>query len=91
MTLLGLRAGAAVSVLCLLPSLTLMDMTKEQSGDDDVVVTNSYGSDEVGITNPRLPARTSDHGEKPVKDIVFAGERFEVMSLRRWREKILRA
>ena len=33
--------------------------------------------------------RTSDNGKKPVKQIVFAGERFDVMSVRRWREKVL--
>jgi len=32
----------------------------------------------------------SDHGRKPVKQIVFEGERFDVMSVRRWREGILR-
>ena len=30
----------------------------------------------------------SDNGKKPVKQIVFAGERFDVMSVRRWREKV---
>ena len=33
--------------------------------------------------------RESDNGRKPVKHIVFAGERFDVMSVRRWREKVL--
>lgn len=33
--------------------------------------------------------RVSDNGKKPVKQIVFEGERFDVMSVRRWREKIL--
>jgi hypothetical protein len=28
-------------------------------------------------------------GGKTVKQIVFAGERFDVMSVRRWREKVL--
>lgn len=28
-------------------------------------------------------------GGKPVKQIVFVGERFDVMSVRRWREKML--
>lgn len=31
----------------------------------------------------------SDNGKKSVKHIIFQGERFDVMSLRRWREKIL--
>ena len=33
--------------------------------------------------------RVSDNGKKPVKQIVFEGERFDVMSVRRWREKIM--
>jgi hypothetical protein len=33
--------------------------------------------------------RERDNGRKPVKQIVFAGERFDVMSVRRWRERAL--
>lgn len=33
--------------------------------------------------------RESDNGKKPVKQIIFQGERFDVMSVRRWRDKIL--
>jgi hypothetical protein len=33
--------------------------------------------------------RESDNGKRPVKQIVFAGERFDVMSVRRWRDRIL--
>jgi small GTP-binding protein len=33
--------------------------------------------------------RESDNGKKPVKQIVFAGERLDVMSVRRWRDKAL--
>jgi len=33
--------------------------------------------------------RASRKGEKPVKQIVFEGERFDVMSVRRWRDKLL--
>ncbi len=33
--------------------------------------------------------RESNQGKKPVKQIVFDGERFDVMSVRRWREKVL--
>jgi hypothetical protein len=33
--------------------------------------------------------RESDGGKKPVKQIVFQAERFDVMSVRRWREKAL--
>jgi hypothetical protein len=34
--------------------------------------------------------RESDNGKEPVKQIVFDGERFDVMSVRRWRERVLR-
>ena len=33
--------------------------------------------------------RESDDGKKPVKQIVFEGERFDVMSVRRWRDRAL--
>ena len=33
--------------------------------------------------------RKSNNGKKPVKQIVFEGERFDVISVRRWREKVL--
>ena len=33
----------------------------------------------------------SDNGKKAVKQIVFEGERFDVMSVRRWREKVMSA
>jgi len=33
--------------------------------------------------------RESDNGKKQVKQIIFEGERFDVMSVRRWREKVL--
>ena len=32
---------------------------------------------------------TSNNGKKAVKQIVFDGERFDVMSVRRWRERVL--
>jgi small GTP-binding protein len=32
----------------------------------------------------------SDNGKKPVRQIVFAGERFDVMSVRGWRDRALR-
>ena len=35
--------------------------------------------------------RTRDNGKKPVKQIVFEGERFDVMSVRRWLERALAA
>jgi len=34
--------------------------------------------------------RASDDGRKPVKQFVFEGERFDVMSVRRWRDRALR-
>ena len=34
--------------------------------------------------------RTSENGKKPVNKIVFEGDRFDVMSVRRWRDKALR-
>ena len=34
--------------------------------------------------------RASENGKKPVKQIVFKGERFDVMSVRRWRERALK-
>ncbi len=33
--------------------------------------------------------RESNDGKKPVKQIVFAGDRFDVTSVRRWRERVL--
>ncbi|MBX7211082.1 MAG: DUF4365 domain-containing protein [Verrucomicrobiaceae bacterium] len=33
--------------------------------------------------------RESENGKKPVKQIIFDGERFDVMSVRRWRERVL--
>ncbi len=33
--------------------------------------------------------RASDNGKKPVKQIVFVGERLDMMSVRRWRKKVL--
>jgi hypothetical protein len=33
--------------------------------------------------------RESDNGKKPVRQIIFVGERFDVMSVRRWRDKVL--
>ncbi|UCC32200.1 MAG: DUF4365 domain-containing protein, partial [Phycisphaerales bacterium] len=33
--------------------------------------------------------RESDNGKKPVKQIIFDGERFDVMSVRRWRDRVL--
>lgn len=34
--------------------------------------------------------RASNNGKKSVRQIVFEGERFDVMSVRRWRDKVLR-
>jgi hypothetical protein len=35
--------------------------------------------------------RESDDGRKSVKQIIFKGERLDVMSVRRWRDNALRA
>ncbi len=35
------------------------------------------------------PKSESDDGEKAVRRIVFEGERFDVMSVRRWRDRVL--
>jgi hypothetical protein len=34
--------------------------------------------------------REIDDGKNPVKQIVFTGERFDVMSVRRWRDRALK-
>jgi hypothetical protein len=34
--------------------------------------------------------RASDDGQKPVKQIVFAGKRLDEMSVRRWRDEVLK-
>ena len=33
--------------------------------------------------------RASEDGTKPVKQIIFEGERFDVMSVRRWRDRVI--
>ena len=33
--------------------------------------------------------KVSDNGKKTIKHIVFEGERFDVMSVRRWRDRVL--
>ena len=33
--------------------------------------------------------RASDNGKKPVKQVVFEGQRFDVMSVRGWRDEAL--
>jgi hypothetical protein len=35
--------------------------------------------------------RQRDGGERPARGLVFAGERFDLMSIRRWRDKTLSA
>lgn len=35
--------------------------------------------------------RERGYGKKPVKQIIFTGERFDVMSVRRWRDRVLRS
>ena len=34
--------------------------------------------------------RESDDGKKTVTQIIFQGERFDVMSVRRWRDRVLK-
>ena len=52
-----------------------------------LVIRNAEG--EVGWMEVRDWLRpASDNGKKPVKQIVFEGERFDVMSVRWWREKV---
>jgi hypothetical protein len=53
-----------------------------------LVIRNSEG--EVRWMEVReLLKRESDNGKKLVKQIIFEGERFDVMSVRRWRERVL--
>mgnify|MGYP001767545654 CR=1 FL=1 len=33
--------------------------------------------------------RESDNGKKPIKQIVFAGERFDAVSVQNWRKRVL--
>jgi hypothetical protein len=34
--------------------------------------------------------RETEDGKKPIRQIVFDGERFDVMGVRRWRERVLK-
>ena len=64
------------------------DYWREQPCPVFLVVRNSAG--EVRWMEIReYLQRESDNGKKPVKQIVFEGERFDVMSVCRWREKAL--
>ena len=64
------------------------DYWREQPCPVFLVVRNSEG--EVRWMEIReYLQRESANGKKPVKQIVFEGERFDVMSVRRWREKAL--
>jgi hypothetical protein len=51
-----------------------------------LLVIRSSGGDSRWMVRDYLK-RESDNG-KPVKQIVFAGECFDVMSVRRWREGV---
>ena len=53
-----------------------------------LVIRNSEGEVRWMEVRERL-ALESDDGKKPVKRIVFEGERFDVMSVRRWRDQAL--
>jgi hypothetical protein len=53
-----------------------------------LVIRNSEG--EVRWMEVRDWLKQASHrGKKPVKQIIFEGERFDVMNVRRWREKTL--
>jgi hypothetical protein len=54
-----------------------------------LVISNSEG--EVRWMEVRdYLKRVSDNGKKPVRQIIFTGERFDVMSVRGWRDRALR-
>jgi hypothetical protein len=53
-----------------------------------VVIRNSDGEVRWMEVRERLK-RESDGGKKSVRQIVFEGERFDVMSVRRWRERLI--
>lgn len=64
------------------------DYWREQAFPVLLVIRNAKG--EVRWMEVRdYLQRESDGGKKTVKQIVFAGERFDVMSVRRWRERAL--
>ncbi len=53
-----------------------------------LVIRNSTGEVRWMEVRDRL-TRETDHGRKPVKQIVFESERFDVMAVRRWRDRVL--
>jgi hypothetical protein len=53
-----------------------------------LVVRNSEGEVRWMEVRERLKGE-SDGGRKPVRQLVFEGERFDVMSVRRWRDRVL--
>lgn len=60
----------------------------EQAFPVPLVIRNSEG--EVRWMKARdWLKRAGEDGKKPVRQIVFEGERFDVMSVRRWRDKAL--
>lgn len=62
---------------------------KDQAFPVLLVIRNSEG--EVRWMEVRgYLRRESDNGKNPVKQIVFEGERFDVMSVRRWRDRALK-
>lgn len=62
---------------------------KDQSFPVLLVIRSSEG--EVRWMEVRDYLRSvSDDGKKPVRQIVFEGERFDVMSVRRWRDRALK-
>jgi small GTP-binding protein len=64
------------------------DYWREQAFPVFLVIRNSKGETRWMEISEYLN-RESRGGAKPVRQIIFAGERFDVMSIRRWREKAL--
>ena len=64
------------------------DYWREQSFPVLLVIRTSDGEIRWMEIRDYLQRESAD-GKKPVKQIVFTGERFDVMSVRRWREKAL--
>jgi hypothetical protein len=69
--------------------LTRIGLFPKRLRDHALVIRNAEG--EVRWMEVRdYLKHASDNGKKPVRQIVFAGERFDVMSVRGWRDRALR-
>ncbi len=64
------------------------DFWRDQAFPVLLVIRNSKGEIRWMEVRDYLK-RESENGKRPVKRIVFAGERFDVLSVRRWREQAL--